>query len=159
MGAGKTATGKSLADLAQMGFLDLDEELESQNHLTINEIFQKKGEPFFRKEEKRILKEAARQANTVVATGGGLVLDPENVAQMKATGRVLYLEASFEKLWERVRDKKDRPLLRASDPKGVFFMLFQQRRPLYEAACSGKVDSEGLSPEAVARKIIGLYLK
>ena len=159
MGAGKTATGKALADLVRMGFLDLDEEIESETHLSINEIFQKRGEPFFRAEEKRILCRVTRQTNTIVATGGGIVLDPENVKRMKETGRVIYLAASFESLWNRVRDKKDRPLLRVTDPQGMFYQLFQVRRPLYESSASGKIDTEGLSPEEVAQKIVEFYLK
>lgn len=159
MGAGKTATGKALARLAQSKFLDLDEEIESQSHLSINEIFQKKGEPFFRAEEKRLLSEAAQQTDTVVATGGGIVLNPENIEKMRATGRIIYLAASFNSLWERVQGKKDRPLLSVSDPQTVFYQLFQARRPLYEAACYGRIETEGLSPEAVAVKIFEQYLK
>jgi len=159
MGAGKTATGKALAALAGMEFLDLDEEIESETRLSINEIFRRKGEPFFRTEEKRTLNRAALKTHTVVATGGGVVLDPENVEKMRATGRVIYLAASFETLWKRVQDKRDRPLLAVSDPKAVFFQLFEERRPLYEAASHGAIDTGALSAEAAARKIAEGYLK
>lgn len=159
MGAGKTATGKALAELARMDFLDLDEEIESETHQSINEIFRTKGEPSFRAEEKRILGEAAQRSNTVVATGGGVVLDPANVEKMQQTGRVIYLAASFETLWSRVRDKKDRPLLAVADPKAMFFRLFGERRPLYEASSSGRIEAEGLSPEEAARRIVEQYLK
>jgi len=159
MGAGKTATGKALADLAAMDFLDLDGEIESETHQSINEIFLKKGESFFRAEEKRILRRAAGQTNTVVATGGGVILDPENVETMRATGQVIYLAAPLEILWKRVRGKQDRPLLRASDPQTLFFELFRKRGPLYEAASHGKIDTEDLAPEAAARWIIERYLK
>jgi len=159
MGAGKTATGKALADLAAMDFLDLDGEIESETHQSINEIFLKKGESFFRAEEKRILRRAAGQTNTVVATGGGVILDPENVETMRATGQVIYLAAPLEILWKRVRGKQDRPLLRASDPQTLFFELFRKRGPLYEAASHGEIDTEDLAPEAAARWIIERYLK
>lgn len=159
MGAGKTATGRALAKLLQMDFLDLDEEIESRAHLTINEIFQKKGEAYFRGEEKRMLDQAARETNTVVATGGGIVLDPGNVDRMRATGRVIYLAAPFDSLWERVQGKRDRPLLAAADPKAVFFRLFQEREPLYERSGHARVPTEGLSPEAVAREMKERYLK
>jgi shikimate kinase len=78
---------------------------------------------------------------------------------MRQTGRILYLVAPFETLWERVRDKRDRPLLAVPDPKAMFTRLFQERRPLYESSSSGKVETEGLRPEAVARKIIEQHLK
>ena len=159
MGSGKTSTGRALAALTRMKFLDLDEEIESQTHLTINEIFKKKGEPFFRTEEKRILTQASRQSEVIVATGGGVVLHSENIEKMQATGRILYLAASFETLWKRVKDKTDRPLLSVSDPKGVLFRLFQERVPLYESACHEKVSTDGLSPEAVAEKIFGKHFK
>ena len=154
MGAGKTATGKTLAPLMGMDFLDLDETIESQTRLSINEIFQKKGEPFFRAEERKALEQSSRLSNTVVATGGGIVLDPRNVERMTETGRIFYLAASFESLWERVRDKRDRPLLVVSDPEAMFRQLFQVRSPLYEAAAHGKIPTDGLTPEEVARKIV-----
>lgn len=159
MGAGKTATGKELARLARMDFVDLDELIQNETHLGINEIFQKKGEAFFRAEEKRLLAQAAEETHSVVATGGGIVLNPENVEKMKQSGRVIYLAASFETLWARVKDKKDRPLLAVPDPKATFFRLFQERWPLYEASSEGAVPTDRLSPEAVAKKIAEIYLK
>lgn len=159
MGAGKTATAKALAALAGIKSLDLDEEIESQNHLSINEIFRKKGEAFFRAEEKRILKKASHEKDIVIATGGGVVLNPENIETMTETGLIIYLAASFETLWKRVRDKKDRPLLSVPDPKSVFDRLFQERLPLYESACHGKVETDGLTAEVTAKKIFEQYLK
>ena len=158
MGAGKTATGKTLARLAGMDFVDLDEAIESQTHLSINEIFQKRGEPFFRGEEKRVLARAADDTHTVVATGGGIVLDRENVETMRRTGRVIYLAASFETLWNRVRNKKDRPLLAVPDPRATFLELFRERRALYERSCMGCVQTDGLTPEASAKKIFETFL-
>jgi shikimate kinase len=159
MGSGKTVTGKAVADLSGMKFFDLDETIENETHLSINEIFKKKGEPYFRTQEKQILLRASQEKNTVIATGGGVVLDPENVERMQKTGLVIYLAGSFETLWRRVQDKRDRPLLSAPDPKAVFSRLFHERRPLYETACHGRVETEGLSPEAVAKKISEQYLR
>ena len=158
MGAGKTATGKALAKLTEMAFLDLDSEIEAQTHLSINEIFCQKGEPFFRIEERKALERSLELTHTVVATGGGIVLDPRNVEDIGRSGRIVYLAASFETLWERVREKKDRPLLADSDPKTVFYQLHQVRRPLYEGACQWRLDTDGLSPEEAARKIVDQYL-
>ena len=95
----------------------------------------------------------------MVATGGGIVLNPQNVEKMSATGRVIYLTASFEALWQRVRDKKDRPLLSAPDPKAVFYRLFQERLPLYKEACHAEIATEGLSAEKTAQKIFDQHLK
>ena len=159
MGAGKTSVGRALARLANMGFVDLDEEIETASRLTINEIFQKRGEPYFRSEEKKALLRVALGSRQVVATGGGIVLDPENLERMRQTGRIVYLSAPFETLWERVKKKKDRPLLAVPDPKATFFQLFQIRRPLYEASSHARVETEGLSAEACAEKITEEYLK
>lgn len=153
MGSGKTSTGKALAKLIGIAFADLDEEIEHQTHLSVNEIFSKKGEPYFRTQEKKILNETAKQNNLVVATGGGIVLDPENVEKMKKTGRIIYLSASFETLWNRVQHKMDRPLLAVKDPKATLHQLFQIRSPLYENSTEERIETDGLTPEAVAKKI------
>ena len=159
MGSGKTSTGKVLARLAKMNFVDLDDEIEAQTRLSVNEIFAQKGEPFFRAEEKKALARAAVRQNTVVATGGGIVLNPENVTTMMQTGRVVYLSALFETLWGRVREKRDRPLISVPDPRGTFLKLFEVRRPLYGAAASAEVVTDGLTPEQVAEKACEEFVK
>ena len=159
MGAGKTETGRALARQAGMKFIDLDEEIERCTRQTINGIFETQGEPFFRAAEKKLLNEASGEKGAVIAPGGGIVLDPANIARMKATGIVIYLETSREVLWQRVREKRDRPLLKAPDPKQTFLELFETRRPLYESASKARVMTDGFSPEAVARKIAELYLR
>lgn len=160
MGSGKTTTGKALAILTSKKFFDLDSEIETRNRLTINEIFSKKGEPFFRAEEKKILSEASELSDTVVATGGGVVLDKDNVARMKATGEIVYLEATLDTLWERVQHKKDRPLLYTADPMASLSGIYEKRKPLYKEASGGKVvTTDSLSPEVVAKKIFEFYFK
>ena len=134
MGSGKTVTGRHLAVLLNYGFVDLDENIQDKLHRTISDIFEKEGEPFFRKEEAGVLKEVSGIGRRVIATGGGTVLLPENVTRMKSTGKVVYLETSLELLWQRVRGKKDRPLLKQSDPRQSLEMIFAARRPLYEQA-------------------------
>lgn len=159
MGSGKTSTGKALARLLKMDFMDLDDEIETQTRLTVNEIFAQKGEPFFRAEERKALARVGVGQNTVVATGGGIVLNPENVTILMRTGRVVYLAASFETLWGRVKGKRDRPLISVPDPKGTFLKLFEVRRPLYEGASANAVATDGKTPEAVAREIVDTFLK
>jgi shikimate kinase len=159
MGSGKTTTGRALARLAKMNFFDIDEAIEARAHQSINEIFKDKGEEFFRAEEKRLLAEASQKKNTVIATGGGIVLDPENIDKMKATGKVIYLVTLVETLWERVKQKVDRPLLQVRDPREMLTFLFQERCPFYEVAADLRVDTDGLAPEAVAEKILERHLK
>lgn len=160
MGSGKTVTGKALADLTGMKFLDLDSEIEKETRLSINQIFRDKGEPYFRTIEKTILNEAAGQTGFVIATGGGIVLDQENVEKMRVTGQIISLNASFDTLWNRIKDKEDRPLLYVDNPQKKFLQILQERTPFYRVASDGRiVQTDGLTPEAAAKKIVEQYLK
>ena len=156
MGSGKSVTGKKLAELTGLSFLDLDDEIEKKTGRSIADIFEKQGEPFFRREESALLAEISRTDRQVVATGGGVVLDPANVACMKKTGRVIYLESSGDTLWQRVREKKGRPLLGGADPKTRLFEILERRRSLYEKASGLRVQTDGQTAEVVAKKIFSL---
>ncbi len=160
MGSGKTGTGKELARLSEKEFIDLDEEIEKKARRSINEIFREKGEPYFRSLEKETLGEISRKTDLVVATGGGIVLDEENRQKMKEAGLVIFLEASLETLWQRVQDKTDRPLLYVDNPKGTLQQLNEIRTPLYKMTSGGnRVETDGLTPKAVAEKIYEQFLK
>ena len=160
MGAGKTTTGEALAALAAgVNFVDIDQKIQDQTKLSINEIFEKRGEEFFRQQEKQILVEISRQSNLVVATSGGIVLTRENVERMKETGEIVYLSASPGTLWERVQDKKDRPLLQTDDPAAILHGLYRQRLPLYESAATVTINTDHRTPEEVAEEIFRRYFK
>ena len=154
IGAGKSVTGKKLAALLGVGFVDLDQWIEERQHRSINEIFEKEGEFFFRTEEAVLLKEACGAGPRVVATGGGTVLRPENVERMRATGEIVFLETSLDVLWERVKSKKDRPLLKGGDPQANLAALFEVRRPVYEKIADRRVNTDGRTAEAVAQEIL-----
>ena len=154
MGSGKSVTGKKLAALLQCGFVDLDQWIEDRYHRSINEIFEKEGEPFFRDAEAGLLKEASGAGPRVVATGGGTVLRRENVTLMRGTGKIVFLETSPDMLWERVKHKKDRPLLKGLDPQGKLRQIFSSRQSFYEQACDFKVNTDGQTAEVVAEKIL-----
>lgn len=154
MGSGKSVTGKKLAALLGHSFVDLDQWLEARHHRSINEIFEEEGEAFFREAEAVLLKEACIAGPRVVATGGGTVLRRENVDLMRGTGKIIFLETSPDMLWQRVKHKKDRPLLRGTDPEGRLRQIFNHRQALYEQSCDLKVNTDGESAEAVAEKIV-----
>jgi len=154
MGSGKSATGKWLAKKLDFSFVDLDLEIEKEARVAINEIFRSRGESFFRNLEKEALGRAAARSSQVIATGGGIVLDPANRLLMKDTGTVVYLRASVEVLFERLKEKKDRPLLNRPEPKEVLGRIFQDRRSLYESCHEGAVDTEGKTPKEVAEEIV-----
>lgn len=154
MGSGKSVTGKKLASLLQYSFVDLDQWIEEREKCSITEIFEKKGEEFFREIEAWLLKEISSGVPRVIATGGGAVLRRENVTLMRGTGKIIFLETSPDVLWQRVKHKKDRPLLRGADPEGKLRQIFSYRQALYEQASDLKVNTDGQTAEAVAEKIL-----
>ena len=131
MGAGKTTVGRHLAKQMHRRFLDCDHEIESRTGVGIPTIFEIEGEAGFRLREKQMLAELAQETDLVLATGGGVVLAPENRQLLRETGTVVYLYASPEVLHARTRHDRNRPLLQVADPHGKLVELFQQRDPFY----------------------------
>ena len=153
MGSGKSVTGKRLAAKLGYGFLDLDSLIQKRSGKTINQIFSDQGEEVFRDLEAKALKEASSLDMRVVATGGGTILRPVNVELMKATGKIIFLEASTEVLWSRVKENKDRPLLRGNEPRETLLKIYAYRHPLYEGSCQFKVNTDGKTAGSVAEDI------
>lgn len=153
MGSGKTSSGRALAKLLALPFFDLDDQIVERSGQSINDIFKTKGEPYFRSLESELLNEISRKTDQVVATGGGIVLSSSNNEKMKSTGHVIYLKTSLDVLWERVKEKKDRPLLSGPDPQKALAGLFYGRTPLYEANSDKFFSTDRKSPEAVAAEI------
>ena len=153
MGSGKSVTGKKLAQFLKGSFVDLDDVIEKKNKKSISEIFAGEGEPFFRDQESEVLNEVASQDKLVVATGGGVILRPENVDRMRASGRIIYLEASLDVLWKRVQEKRNRPLLKSASPQTKLKEIFLSRQPIYETVSEFQIATDGLSPETVAKNI------
>lgn len=156
MGSGKSSSGEALASELALPFADLDEEIVRSLKMSVNHIFETRGEAYFRKIEKETLILLAKKGNQVVATGGGAVLDSENVSLMKQTGLIIYLRTPMEILWQRVQHKSDRPLLKTPNPGEVFARLFTERRPVYEAIYDHSVNTEHKTPQQVAREIAEL---
>ena len=159
MGSGKSVTAKQLARLLNFGFVDLDGVMEKKHGSSIPEIFARKGEPFFRDEETVLLKEVSKKENQVIATGGGLVLKSENRIIMHETGTVVYLETALATLIERLRGKKDRPLLQGGTLEERVAKIFLERKSLYEKICDFSVTTDGESAESVAKKIFEVLKK
>ena len=154
MGAGKTSVGKILAEKLRLEFYDLDELIEAECGKTISRIFSEHGEVFFRELETERLKSVSKNSGQIVATGGGIVLRESNWKIMKEGGITIYLKASADVLWNRIKDDTSRPLLQVEKPFEKARELLSMRIPLYEKA-DIIVDSEDKSPENVADDIIG----
>jgi shikimate kinase len=134
MGAGKTSVGRLVAEQLGFDYLDTDEMIQSRTSRTIADIFAQDGEPAFRKLEEQIVAELTARERTVISTGGGLPVNPKNLASLKTHALVVCLWASPEKIWERVRNQTHRPLLNAPDPKGKIRELLAARAPFYRQA-------------------------
>ncbi len=156
MGTGKTTVGKLIAEETGMPLIDMDSIIEERAGKTINEIFAVEGEAHFRSLERELVKELAGGEKQIVSTGGGIVLNPDNIADFEKTGLVVCLLASAETVLDRVRHDTSRPLL-AGDKEAKILDLLETRKPLYEAIAH-KIDTTGRpSPEPTAKEIIDLY--
>jgi len=131
MGAGKTTVGRLLAESLHMEFVDSDHEIEQRTGASIPWIFDVEGEAGFRKRESNIINELTQRTNTVLATGGGVVLSAENRQALQSRGTVIYLNASLEQLMTRTSRDKNRPLLQTEDPKSKLEEILNTRDPLY----------------------------
>lgn len=159
-GSGKTSTGREVARALGMGFVDTDVEIVTRAGRTIKEIFESAGEREFREMEASVVEEVARWEGVVIACGGGVVLRAENVAALKATCRIVLLEADAGTLWQRisadVATKQSRPNLTAAGGVEEIAALLKVREPLYRAAADVVVDVRGKTAEEVARGIMAV---
>jgi shikimate kinase len=155
MGAGKTTIGKRIAEIKGMNFVDSDTEIEKRTGVDISFIFDMEGEAGFRRREREMLAELTRLSNTVLATGGGAVLDSENRDLLSARGVVVYLETSLEQQLARTRNNRDRPLLEGSDDiEATLKELMQERDPFYRKIADLVVTTGDQPARKLAREIV-----
>lgn len=153
MGAGKSAIGKLVASELGMPFIDSDHEIERVSRMTIAELFEKYGEPEFRKLENRVIKRLLRTGPRVLSTGGGAFMNGDTRASIKAAGVSLWLDADLETLWERVIKRDNRPLLKTENPKQTLENLMIARYPTY-AEADLAVKSRDVKKDVVAAEVI-----
>jgi shikimate kinase len=134
MGTGKTSVGRLVADQLHFEYLDTDELIQTSTGRSITDIFTKDGEPAFRALEQKAVEELASLKKTVIATGGGLPVNPKNLASLKTHALVVSLWSSPEKIWERVRHQSHRPLLHDENPQEKIRELLAARAPFYKQA-------------------------
>ena len=154
MGTGKSSVGRELARRWGFRFLDTDSIIRNQFGKSIAEIFSVFGEPFFRDQEFATLTKLLHCHRSVIATGGGLVIQPRNVALLSELGVTIWLRADPATIFERVSRNKNRPLLQTANPEDTLARLLTERAPLYESAADLVVDSSGLSHHEVAERVI-----
>lgn len=154
MGSGKTSVGRLVAQRLGFQFVDTDAVVVERTGMQISEIFARHGEPWFRDHETSTLNSLSILNRTVISTGGGVVLRPQNSALLRKLGFVVWLTASEEVIFERVSRNKKRPLLQTDDPRQTVHELLEERRALYEEAAQFSLDSTHLSHDAAADIVI-----
>lgn len=153
MGAGKTAVGKALATKLDAPFLDSDAEIVSAANMSIAEIFERDGEPFFRARESEVIARLLDGTPCVLSTGGGAFLAERNRALISKRGISVCLSAELPLLWSRVRSKETRPLLQTADPLTTLTDLFDARAPIYAMADMSVAASHHYSIEDMAAQV------
>jgi shikimate kinase len=153
MGAGKSSVGRLVAEQLHFDYLDTDELIQSRAGRTITEIFATDGEPAFRKIESDLVQELSSRTKTVIATGGGLPINPQNLVGLKTRALVVCLWASPETIWERVKHQTHRPLLHDPDPQQKIRDLLAVREPFYKQA-DVLLNTESRSVREVAQQVV-----
>jgi shikimate kinase len=153
MGAGKTSVGRQLARRLGKTFYDSDHEIERRTGVRIPVIFEIEGEAGFRSRESAVLAELVALEDIVLATGGGVVLAPENRRRLKDGGTVVYLRGAPQDLWRRTRHDRNRPLLQTADPLARLEELHAQRDPLYREVADVIVDTGTQSVRTLAEQL------
>jgi shikimate kinase len=150
MGSGKSSVGREIARRWGYRFIDTDTSIRQKYRKSIPDIFASFGEPLFRDEENQVLQDLENTSQAVIATGGGIVLQPRNHPLLRALGVVVWLTASEEAIWERVSRNQNRPLLRTRNPRATISNLMSTRYPLYHSLADITVETSGLTHQEVA---------
>ena len=158
MAVGKTTLGKIVAKKQNLEFVDIDKNIEKKNFMSINEIFEKKGENFFRKEEEKEVLQSLKKNNCVIALGGGAFINKivrENILKNAIS---IWLDIDIETLNSRIKRNYKRPLLKKENNQTKLKDIYTERKKIYELA-NHKIECGKLSEKSIAEKIIAIYEK
>lgn len=153
MGTGKTSTGRLLASRLGHLFIDIDLKIEQEENMTVQEIFERYGEEWFRQKERAVIAKLSRYTDAVIATGGGAVLHPLNMTRLRENGVIICLSASVEAIIERTERRNYRPLLNCEHPEDKIIRLLAERHHAYRDA-DLIIDTSLISPQLVTEKVI-----
>lgn len=159
MGAGKTTVGRQLAKKLGRRFLDSDHEIEAKTGVRIPTIFEIEGEEGFRRREAQAIAELTAEPGIVMATGGGVVMNPENRRHLHETGWVVYLNVPPLFLYERTRHDRNRPLLKVADPLAKLEELYTLRDPLYRETAHFVLEGGRLVAGAIVQHLLREYTR
>lgn len=156
MGTGKSTVGRIVAERTGRNFIDVDQIVEQEAGMTISAIFASEQESGFRKREQAAVNRATAEGGQVIACGGGVITVPANVRALRASGLVVYLSATPEIIFERIKNEvSGRPLISSGDPFRVINKLIRDREELYKSAAHHTIDTSDLDPDQVAEAVIG----
>ncbi len=154
MGVGKSTVSEYLKDTYGMDVVEMDQVIAERVGMSIPDIFEIHGEEYFRNLETGLLKELQSRKNTVISCGGGAALREENVAEMKKNGRVVFLTAAPETVYERVKGSDERPILNGNKNVNYIAELMEKRRAKYEAAADVLVATDGRDVQSICEEIM-----
>ena len=159
MGAGKTAVGMAMARRLDAPFLDSDDEIVQASGHAITDIFDRYGEPFFRARESEVIGRLLRGRPAILSTGGGAFLAKANRDMIHELGLSVWLKVDLEILWQRVRHKNTRPLLRTANPRDTLEQLLAARLPAYACADLTVEGAAEITPDEMAQRVIAAILQ
>ena len=154
MGAGKSTIAKVLQRELGMELVEMDERIVKEQGMSINDIFAQKGEDGFRDIESQLVIDIGKNKKSIVSCGGGVVVRPQNVENMKRSGKIVFLTATPETILKRVKNGKDRPLLNGHMNVEYISELMEKRRQMYEDAADVKVSTDGKTVGEICTEII-----
>ena len=156
MGVGKSTIGRSLSKKLNMRFVDLDKLIEKKESMKIKNIFEKKGERYFRAIEKKIALLNLKRENSVVALGGGAFIDPYVRKEILKNCISFWLDVKIENILNRSKNLRKRPLLNKADLKKTFLDIYEKRKKIYSLA-NFKIDCNKIGKFEAVKKIIKIY--
>jgi shikimate kinase len=159
MGSGKTSIGKKLSKMMKFDFIDTDFVIEEKTGVDIPTIFEHEGEQGFRDRETKVLKEISNSKNTVIGTGGGIIISKTNREIIIKLGFVVYLTASVKELFYRTEHDKNRPLISAENTENEILRLLNERKEYYEKCSNITISTDNYDTVKISKVIINNYEK
>ncbi len=154
MGVGKSSVGKKLSKKKKKKKIDTDAMIEEKMGMSITDIFEKQGEEFFRKIERNVIKELSTIDNTILSCGGGVVLDKENVINLKKNGRIILLQAEPTTIYERIKQDNTRPILNGAKSLENIKELLKRRDTAYKGSADIIIKTDNQTLEEISTEII-----
>ncbi len=159
MGSGKSSIGKELSRLLEMEWIDTDVLIEKKMNMSINSIFEKYGEDFFRHKEEEVIQRLCCKNNKIISCGGGVVLRKENVENLRKSGKIIFLQAKPETIYQRIKNDTTRPLLKGRMTQTYIEKKLKQRNEYYRNSADFVINTDSKTKTEIAREIIVLLCR